>query len=254
MDSINNLKKGLILLGLSPKELDIYAKTFELGPANIEEIAKGARIKRSTAYLLVKQLIEKGFLFEDNKKYGKLIFALEPEKLLTVVSSRQRQFRRQEIELEEKMPELKAIYQADGVLPKVRVYEGKRGLLDVRKDILQKKQEILLWTNQETERKFFSEEYHKAFIEERFQNEMPIRVLAVKNELGLTLQKSDGEQLRKTKILSEGVMFNAETYIYGNKIAILDYQKDIIGIIIESVSVAGSQRAIFEMNWDNIKV
>lgn len=241
----------LILLGLSSKEAEIYEKTFEIGPARIEEIAKAARIKRATAYLVVKQLIQKGFLFEDNRKYGKLIFALEPEKLLAMISLKQRKFRRMELEFEDKMPELLAVYSAEGVLPKVRVFEGKRGLLDVRKDILKKRQEILLWTNQEAERKFFSEEYHAAFIAERIEKEMPIRVLAVSNKLGEELCANDVEKLRTTRLLSGEVSFSAETYIYGNKVAILDYQKDIIGIIIESVSVASAQRAIFENTWNN---
>lgn len=246
---MDNIKKSLILLGLTTKEIKFFEASFKLGPATINDVAKAAKLQRSTAYLLAQELIAKGFLDEDLKDYKKLICAIDPQKLIKMVASRQRILRRQELELEDELPNLQALYQASDFRPKVKVYEGNSGLLRVWHDILSTKNEILVWTNQQTDSIVFGPEKHFNFISERVKKQIPARVLALDNKEGRELKSLDKENLRQTKILPKDVLFTAETYVYDNKIAILDYNKDIIGVIIESEPITNSYRAIFEMNW-----
>lgn len=243
------IQNALLLLGLNAKEIKFFLTSFKLGPASVSDIVKIARLERSTAYLIYQNLIKKGFIEDDLKEYGKKVITIEPQKILRIVASKQRQLRRQELELEESLPELQSIYQASEIRPKVRVFESNNGLLSVWEDILSIQQELLLWTNQETETLFFNQEQHDKFIKIRIQKKIPIRVLALNNQKGRKLKVKDNESLRNTKLLPNGIDFSAETYIYGNKVAILDYKKDIIGIIIESEPIVKAQRAIFEMNW-----
>lgn len=245
-----SLNNTLTLLGLSDKEVKFFLASFKMGPASVNDIAKAAHLERSTAYLIVQELLEKGFIEEDFKEYGKKVFAAEPKKLLRLVAAKQRVLRRNELELEETLPQLQAIYQASEIRPKVKVFEGNQGLLSVWEDILSQKQEILLWTNQETETLFFNETRHQQFIAERVKKGIPIKALAVNNKYGEALLTDDPSLLRQIKLLPKETNFSAETYIYGNKIAILDYKKDIIGIIIESEPIAASQKAIFDMTWN----
>ncbi|MCL5090854.1 MAG: hypothetical protein M1514_02470 [Patescibacteria group bacterium] len=250
MDNIIN--KTLAALGLEPKEIKFYQTCFKLGSATINEVAKESHLQRSTAYLVAQQLLQKGFLEEDLKSYKKKITALEPTKILQMLSARQRTLKRQELELEENLPLLQAEYQASEIRPKVKVFEGKQGLVSVWKDILSTKGEILLWTNQQTENKVFDKQAHDKFIQERISKRIKIRVLAVNNPQAKELQKLDHLALRETKLLPPNTEFSAETYIYDNKVAILDYNKDIMGIIIESLPISAYHKAIFEMNWDHI--
>lgn len=250
MDKV--IQDTLKLLGLSLKEIKFFEASFKLGPSSINEVAKQAMVKRATAYLIVDDLKQKGFLEEDFKDYGKKIFVIDPQKLLRIVANKQRILRRQELELEEKLPELQSIYSTSQIKPKVKVYEGNTGLLRVWKDILSTKGELLIWTNQETDKLIFGPEKHISFIDERIRKGISARVLVVDNTEGRVLQKLDKKSLRQTKILPKNTNFSAEMYIYDNKIAILDYKKDIIGIIIESEPIANSHRSIFEMNWKTV--
>jgi hypothetical protein len=43
--------------------------------------------------------------------------------------------------------------------------------------------------------------------------------------------------------------FTNEIDIYGNKVAILSYTGELLAVIIESESVARTQRMIFELAW-----
>ena len=248
----DTLYKTLSLLGCNTLEIKIFISAFKLGPSKIPEIARNSHIKRSTAYLLIKNLIDRGLFMEDHKGYSNNVYTIDPDQLLKKLSNRQRIFRRQEIELEENIPTMRSLYQASEIHPKVRMYQGNLGLLAVWKDILSTKDKILLWTNQQTENNFFGEENHDKFIKERLSKNISIKVLTTNSEEGIKLQKLDKENLRETKILPRDTHFSAETYIYGNKVATLDYNKDIIGIITESKPIAEFHRSIFNQTWNLI--
>jgi hypothetical protein len=188
-------------------------------------------------------------LSQDFKEYKKTLTAIDPKRLITLLRSRERSLRRQEESLEEHLPELQALYQASEIRPKVRVFQGNKGLLSVWHDILSSKTDVLLWTNQATESAFFSPNLHTKFIHDRIEKNIFMKVLTVTNTEGQLLLTSDAQSLRSTKLLPKETTFSAETYIYDNKVATLDYKKDIIGIIIESESIASSQKAVFEMMW-----
>ena len=247
MDKI--ISDSLKLLGLDQLAIRFFLAALKLGPAGITDIAKTARLKRSTAYLLCKQLAEKQLILIDHKDYANKVYPVEPEVILRLVAARQRLLRRQEMELEEALPQIRSLYQTSGIRPKIRVFEANSGLSQVWQDILSAQTEILLWTNQQTENQFFGPVNHDKFITERLAKKIPIRVLATDSPKSRSLQINDSRSLRQTKILPKSTDFSAETYIYDHKVAILDYNKDVIGLIIESDPIASSHRAIFETTW-----
>lgn len=242
---------SLTLLGCNQKHIKFYQAAFELGSASIIEIAKKARLQRSTAYLIASELAEMGLVSEDHKVYKKQFVAAEPDYVLQKLEAKHRRLGRNNMAFKEALPELRAEHQSQLARPRVRTFNGKAGLVAVWKDILSEQQEILLWTNQEVERKFFGEETHDLFIKERIRKAIPTRVLAVDSPQARDLCSSDKQSLRQTRILPRDAAFTSETYIYGNKVAILDIGKDIFGVITESKQIADSHRNIFELSWNS---
>ncbi len=251
MDKI--IEKSLTLLGCSSLEIKFFLACYTVGPATVSQIAHEAKIRRSTAYLIARQLTTDGLILEDHKTYAGHFQTVEPKRLLQIVADKQRRFRRLEIEIEENLPELQTLYKASDIRPKVRLYEGNTGLIQVWQDILSTQNGILLWTNQQTEILFFGPASHDRFISERVRKNIPIRVLAVDNPQSLELKSFDQKYLRHTKLLPKNILFSAETYIYDSKIAMLDYNQDTIGIIIESPALASQQKAQFELVWQLLK-
>ena len=100
---------ALSALGLSSKEIRFFEKAFSLGNASITQIAKAARLQRSTAYLIAKELLEKGLIEEDFKNYRKTITAASPKTVLRLLSAKQRSIKRQELVLSERLSELEAL-------------------------------------------------------------------------------------------------------------------------------------------------
>lgn len=244
-----SLTTALTQLGCSDKHVRFYRASLELGTATLLEIAKKARLQRSTAYLVADGLVEMGLVNEDHKAYKKSFIAAEPDYILQKLEAKHRQLGRSSMALKEALPDLRAQHRATTTRPRVCTYEGRQGLIAVWKDILSEQQEVLLWTNQATESKVFGSETHDQFIKERIARNIPIRVLAVNNAEGQALELADAGNLRTTKLLSKEIAFTSETYIYGNKVAVLDIGKDIFGVITENEQIAMSQRAMFEIAW-----
>jgi len=246
------LRGALLALGCDDKEIKLYLAAYLHGTASLTDLIVCTKLRGSTAYLVASSLIEKGLLTEDHKAYGKSLSAAEPETLMRLVSNRQRQLGRQRIELEENLGQLQAMHQTSVILPRVRTFQGASGLLTVWRDILTAKGEILLWSNQAAEIKLFSLAQHNQFIQERKASHLAVRVLAVNNMAGQRLQDADAENLRSTKLLMPGIEFSAETYLYDHKIAMLDYNQDIIGIIIESEQLSTAHHAMFTAQWQSL--
>ena len=145
------------------------------------------------------------------------------------------------------MGELQTAYAASEILPKVTIHQGSAGLSAVLRDILNATDEVLLWTNQATEQEVFEPQLHDDFIKQRLKKKIPIRVLAVDNQAGTELVANDSQNLRKTHLLPAETSFTAETYLYDNKVVILDFNTDIIGIIICNPSIYEAQKDMFEL-------
>ena len=66
--------------------------------------------------------------------------------------------------------------------------------------------------------------------------------------------KANKEELRESILLPEKEFpISNEINIYQNKVAILSFGDEKIGIIIESQQIADTQRAIFNLLWKSLK-
>lgn len=236
-------------LGCYEKHIRFYLANLELGSATLTEIAKKARLQRSTTYLVAAEMLAMGLASENHRSYKKLFMAADPGVLLQKLEAKYRRIGRSTLAFKDALPELRALHQTTATRPRVRTFEGRAGLVAVWKDILHEQQEILLWTNQQSERRVFGQDTHDLFIRERITRQIPIRVLAIDNQQAEALLARDDNSLRQTKLLPKHTTFTSETYIYGNKTAVLDMGHTIFGIITENDQIAASQRAIFELTW-----
>lgn len=236
-------------LGCGTKEIRLFIAAYKHGPANISEHAKAAKLQRSTAYVIADQLVDKGLFLQDYNQYNKQFTAVDPQALIRKLRAKQRQVGRSSLQLEDHLDELSQSYRTPEILPRVTSYRGANGLMTVWKEILSSKTELLLWSNQEAQYNVFPKKQHELFIAERIGKHIPTRVLAVDNTDGRALQKSDDANLRSTRLLPHEVDFSAETFIFDNKIAVLDYNTDLIAVLIENSLIYQAQKSIFELTW-----
>ncbi len=253
MDFHNKVRKVLTELGLTEVQADFYLYLLKNNGATVSKVAKSLNINRTNSYAILEKLLRLELVTEENRVNGKVLRARSYEAINNILKQREEEIDSSKRTVQELVPIFKTFASYENQYgPRIRTYESKVGLNDIVDDILataEETKEIQLFTNQESERGFFSNAKHEEFIKRRVEKGIRIRVLAVDNEFGRELKNDDEKLLRETRILPEKFSFNAEIYIYGNTISMLDVKNEIIGVVIESEELTSIQRQFFEVAW-----
>lgn len=238
---INDNLQGL---GLTLNEIKAYLALLELGEATVANIAKKSGIKRTTAYLVVDSLKEKGFLSELKKRKKTFFYAEDPRELEEKMEERK-------ILLQKTIPELLAIANLLDKKPKITFYEGIEGIKDVYRDTLHyPEKEMLAWVSEEAFN-VLDEDFVNYYIPERVKKKIWVRVIAPGTEKMQSYKEEELKVLRKTKLIdAKSFPIKVEIDLYGNnKIGIMAFEEKI-SLIIESEKIYITLKSIFESQWN----
>jgi sugar-specific transcriptional regulator TrmB len=253
MDFTNKVKKVLQEIGLTEVQADFYLFVLKSGGATVSHAAKSLGINRTNSYAILDKLKAFDLVVEENKVSGKLIHAKSYEPILEALTAKELEVSSHKNTVLTLAPLFnsfasKSNYQG----PRIRTYESKHDFGYLLDDILANPdgtKEIYLFTNQATERGFFSLKSHRDFVNKRVENKVSIKVLAVNNEQGRELLLEDAKFLRETRLLPDSFDFSSEIYIYDGKITMIDVKEDIIGVVIESEDLYKIHAQLFEAFW-----
>lgn len=229
-------------LGLSDKEAKIYLANLEIGSSPVSQIALKAKINRVTTYDILEKLIKKGLINFIVKRKIKFFSATDPELMVN-------EFKKRAEELNKALPDLKRLH-GETAHPRVRYYEGLEGIKSIYADTLTSKTEILNYCNSKEIRAFW-QNYDNEYVQERVKHGIYLKGIAPEDEYGHQVQNQDSTNNREIRLVSkEKFDFTNEINIYDDKVAIISFKDELIGMIIESHEIAETQRAIFKMVWE----
>lgn len=244
------LKDALKALGASPNAMAFYLACYATGRQSVGDVAKLLRMDRSSAYLACDQLRELGLIERDETSTKKMVCAKSPKAVMSRLRTEMRRLRRHYDAIEEALPELLASYSDRESKPVLQFHSGRDGLRQITEDVLEHAEgEILLFTNQRTEKNVFTESDHREFIAERLRRHLSIRVLAADTPEARDLKARDQQSRRETRVVA-GEPFTSETYIYGDQVAMLSFDQEVVGFIVRSKEFAEAQRWTFEQIWE----
>lgn len=238
-------------LGLTDKEARVFIAGLELGADTAQNIAEKSGINRATTYVQIESLKEKGLMssFEKGKK---TYFASEsPEALKLLFRKEERQLEDKKMGFEKLLPEMMAMYANKGERPRVRFFEGFAGLEAIREDFLGTKSEQveaifnydklgLLFTGRQQDH-----------VRSRVNRGIKSRALYTRAE-GPLETLNDKTLLREAKhIVLEGYEVTADITAYDDKLSIITYKQNPIGVLIESPEITQTFRMLFYLIWNS---
>jgi len=252
MDQTTNpLLEQLNALGLSPNESSIYLALLEVGRGTVSQIARKARINRTTGYDILDTLVSKGLANISGKEPKQEYHAESPQKIVVLLENRIEDEKKRLEEARSLLPQLKSIHNVSG-RPQVRFYEGKEGLEQVYEDTLTSHETIRAYANVDDMHKalpsYFPRYYHR-----RADKKIGIRAIIPSNEAGLGRAKEDKMERRESALVPpDQYYFTPEINIYDNKVMIASWREKL-GIIIESQEIADAMKKIYELAWAEAK-
>ena len=242
------LYKQLQDAGLNEMEAKIYLASLELGQTSVSRIAKKAGIKRTTVYLSLENLMQRG-LASAIKKDGKTYYyAEDPRNLERIMEERKQN-------ISKLMPQLLAFTNLIDKKPEIRYFEGRDGIKDVIMDSLNYgTKEILMMFSESYQSDFGEAFFEEVYRPERVRRKISSRVLMPNNEKMLNFSSNNTENLRQSRFLSSDIFkINIQIMLYEkNKISILSYKEEF-AFIIDSQAIYESFKSIFETMWVGAK-
>lgn len=241
--SVNGALEGL---GLNSKEQACYLALLELGEASIADIAKKAAIKRPTAYVVVNQLSEKGFISEFRRGKHARFIAKEPSGLVADARMRLK-------ELENVMPMLESLKQKENSRPRVLIFEGKEGADRAFDDWFITKGEALFISNVDLNMPIFTKTFQRITYK-MIGPDFRFRELIEDTDKGREYARQFRSQYRPIRLLQpHSSPFAMDLGVYGRRSVITSVTNETVSVCIDSESVADSFRNIFEGLWSSAR-
>lgn len=136
---MNTVVTYLKELNLTEAEAKLYLTLLKTGPVSVRDLAAVTDIKRTTAYLYIEQLLEKGLITKQVKGSQKLIEANPPESLAHLITKEResaeiakKHFDEVVTLIKSRMPEAEEKEEVE-----VRYYKGVNGIMKVYAEALE---------------------------------------------------------------------------------------------------------------------
>ncbi|MFA6096156.1 MAG: helix-turn-helix domain-containing protein [Candidatus Paceibacterota bacterium] len=245
-----NIENILQTVGFSRKKTKIYLAILELGEASVIEIAKKAGIKRTTVYNILPELIIDGLVKKSVKNKKGFFFIEDPSLIKTSLEEKMGT-------IEKSLPELRAMQNTIPSKPRITFYEGGGGAKALYRDTLDSLtpgDTLLSYTGLTDFYKLIPKDFSEWYIKERIKRKIRIEVIALRSKITDEWQKNAARELREIKIVNNSdFRFDGDTEIYGNKIALISYKENFMGVIIESKEISQMLRMAFRLMWNSLE-
>ncbi|MBN1156402.1 TrmB family transcriptional regulator [Candidatus Woesearchaeota archaeon] len=235
-------------LGFSENDIKIYLTLLKSGSATAYELSKETGIYRAHVYDKLEHLMNKGLVTFVHIGSVRTFRATHPTKLNEFVMERKQKLEEQQNKLKKFLPELENIMAKQTGETVVEVFKGKEGLKFLLKDVIKTGKEVLISGVEESRYSEFSMIYMKRYFREIKTKKIRERVITSSRKEVYIFDKKLASTT-EYKFIEETLLNPTNTFVYGNKIALVLWDMPITSILIHNPVVAATYRNQFERLW-----
>lgn len=232
------MKEALREFGLNERETEVYLALVRLKEATAPTLATRTKINKSTVYLELENLMQKGlasFVIKEKIKYFK---PANPSTFLDILESRKESIRKI-------IPKLSSLSSFEK--PVCTIYEGKEGLKTAITDIISENKQMLVFGAcgnifEVLQRNF--PHLLKRFLATNITAKYIVNAKKRQFEKRFPKERS---QVRYLDVPSK-----VATIVYGDKVSIQSLEGEPYVAIIEDKNLAQSYRNYFLFMWDAV--
>ncbi|HYE22098.1 MAG TPA: helix-turn-helix domain-containing protein [Verrucomicrobiae bacterium] len=247
---MQNIVKQLEALGLSHAQSLIYLAILQLKKATVLQISRQTGLQRPTIYDNVAELIKIGLISNIVDKGKTYIAAEDPENLHQSIAMKQKLAK-------ELQPELQALFQASGIKPQVKFFQGEEGVKNLTNIILSSNSKVIrtIGNYQENIKEMFSFKFLHELWEARARKNIKGQILFTHSDLELLKKaKEYGETgnikyNREVKVLPKEINFKVLYTIVDDKVLFWSSKQEGYSFMFQSKSYANSLTSLFDFLW-----
>jgi sugar-specific transcriptional regulator TrmB len=237
-------------LGFSEKKALVFLSLLQLGETSVLKIAQKAKLKRTTVYNILPELIDDGLVATTNIRRHKRYFVTDPKIILKILESRTENTKAL-------ISSLTALHSTSLHQPKISIHEGESGARQIYEDTLNiNSGDTIYGFIGDIKENPIPEKDLATYIKTRISKKIRNKVIMAPSSYANFLQEDAEQELREVKVLSKWKNLKApgvDIKIYGHKVAIISYRENFLGIVIESRDISQMCKLIFDSLWEATK-
>lgn len=253
MDKIIDYLKQL---ELSDTEAKLYLTLLKTGPTSVRDLAATIEIKRTTAYLYIDLLIEKGLIMKIVKGSEKFIAANPPEESLEhLVKDHVEKAKNIQLEfptmiqtLTTSLPQIREVGEAE-----IKYYKGRNGVQKIYEEALKAK-ELRSFVNITIMADTLPE--NAKIFAHALKNNKNIKIYEIIEESPVSKEQTqfqsnnaDNERYFYKFLPHEVKLSAADTLIYDGKVSIINVRNSISGIVLTNTDYYHNSKELFDFIW-----
>lgn len=245
----NELNNGLIELGLTSSERELYLVSLASGPLPIPEIATRLNLQRPYVYTLIRALREKG-LAPETKGYQRTFIVESPTALLELLRRKRQFLETVTTSIAADMPTFLASYHQGGERTKVLLYEGQQKFVELYDRVLiEEGRETVYFGEAKNLFSTVGQEKLTGWVENRVRKNIAIRTLLLDDSAAHTIPSS-ASLLRETRVISPAAVKDlpASFQVFG-KSTIFWQPMTPVAVVLQDEYISGLMRSTFELLW-----
>lgn len=222
----------------------------------VQEIARKAKLNRTTAYGIIKELAEKG-LATATSRFGITEYqAVDPALLPSYLERQEEALRQNKKNVQKLIPELEGLRTSKKNLPQIYFFEGREGLKQAYEDTIENNREKVIRDFTGPDAMF------EAMDEKRFVNYYVAkrRARGIKSisifpdtRWSRWMKSNDKQELRETKLIPKEYAFDTGITIYDDRVAFMSYSLEHpLAVIIEDQNISATMKKLFSYINDHI--
>lgn len=247
---MEKIRRFLEQQGLDEREIAVYLGCLRQGDGTVLEISRQAKVKRSTTYLVLDELVKKGFVNSKQDKKSIHYFPTHPKKIVTSLKN-------QLAEAEEVVPELLSFYHDSSEKPSIALYDDMEGYAytgDIVREAVMRGEELLVLGNVSfffTESPQSAEPWFKLMRNKKYRAKILIYGWGdTEKEYVYRSRATGNEQLEIRIIKTAAFPVHTEQAVTHDTTILFTGGKKFSSIVIRSKNMADTFRTTFLQLWE----
>ncbi|MBI2617920.1 hypothetical protein HYW58_00460 [Candidatus Kaiserbacteria bacterium] len=238
------IKEALQTIGLNDKQASVYIALLQLGQTSAYAIALKSGLKKSTTYVILDELVEKGLGYKIPRTKKQLYAAKLPREVFALADERLKIAK-------QVLPELVALTKTSGVPVRTQYFEGLKQMRDAYFDTLNyPEKEMRGWISDAPFKETGKELWYTEYQPKRIKNKIRLRIVVPNTKHMKAYAANDAETLKETRVETYSKYApESEMLLYGDSKIVITSFEEMMAIIVESKKVYELLSGIFEAHW-----
>ena len=237
--------KMLVEIGLTLSQAKSYLNLIESGELSPAELAKRCGENRTTTYMILDKLEQLGLVEKGGNK--KITYkATNPLALEALILKQKKDIAETESKIRAFMPKLVSYYYTFTEKPGIMLVEGKEGLKEIYTDTLRTKKDIT-FLRSPVEVDYMGQDFYDKYRLKRAKLGIKVKAYTQSTDSITDAQKQkddDKFNINRHWISRSDYGAPVEINVYGDKVALLVFGNEMMGVILQSPAIASALKQL----------